>query len=305
MSDQPPTSPAPAAPAVPPVTVGPYLAAKLHALDVRLGETAPRVLSSSQDGEAVHDLRVALRRTRSVLEIGRPIFGRFRTDEVRSALRDLQQATGALRDEEVLLELVSSLGLNRPDVESWIAIRRRRERRLRRLLARSIEAGDLVRARRLLDALLAFRVDPARDRRLSKFARRAVALAQRRVVRRRTTRIDDAAALHQLRIACKRLRYVVETFAGNLPADLAALAQPATRLQSRLGSIHDIDVAAGCVRRARGLTLDARRELLAALERAREERLAAYGRDAGLAKVTPPPRLHAVGVVSLRNTSTR
>jgi CHAD domain-containing protein len=288
-----------------PVTVGPFLAQKLRALDDRLGEIMPRMLAPRHDEEAVHDLRVALRRTRTVLEAGRPVLGRFHCEEVRTGLRDVQRATGSLRDEEVLLELVQSLGGTDPTIEPWLEIRRRRERSLRRSLVRRIEIGELDRSRRLLDALLAFRVDPARDKRLAKFARRSVADAWRRVEHRRTARTDDARALHELRIAYKRLRYIVETFAEALPSDLTALAQPAARLQSRLGKVHDVDVAMVCVRRARSLSERAHQELGGALAMARAERVAAYARDAGLVADTQDAPAQASGTELLRKTSTR
>ena len=289
-------------------TVGPYLTAKLRAFDDRLRGLLPRILSSSDDDEVVHDLRVALRRTRTVLEIGRSVFGRFHSDEVRRALRDVQRATGALRDEEVLLDLMESLHVEAPVVAEWLEIRRRRERRLRRALVRLVEAGELDRGRRLLEALLAFRVDPSRDRRLAKFARRSATAARRRVDRRRIARVDDPLALHQLRIAYKRLRYVVETFAEALPGDLTALAQPAARMQNRLGSVHDVDVAVGCIGRARSLPLETRRELLAALGAVRAERLAHCVAEAGLAVAVAGPGVafaHASGAAGLRKTSMR
>ena len=290
-------------------SAGPYLAAKLRALDARLREVAPRVLSSSGGASAVHDLRVALRRTRTVLEVSRSIFGRFRSDEVRASLRDVQQATGTLRDEEVLLELVESLPVSNPGVQAWLKTRRGRERRLRRVLARSIEVGDLDRGRRLLDALLAFRVEPSRERRLAKFARRAAASARRRVERRRIARVDNPRALHRLRIAYKRLRYVVETFADVLPSDALVLAQAAARLQNRLGRIHDVDVALGCVRRARALSPEARAELLSELQRVRDECVAAYARETAPLAYTAHHRErhdpHELGAEALRKSSTR
>src|ERR1019366_9517993 len=121
-------------------TVGPFLADKLRALDARLRDVAPRVLASAEDGEAVHDLRVALRRTRTVLEVGRPVLGRFHADEVRRALRAVMQASGALRDDEVLLELIASVGVKRPDVHAWLDARRRRERRLRGALSKTLRS---------------------------------------------------------------------------------------------------------------------------------------------------------------------
>jgi CHAD domain-containing protein len=291
-----------------PPHAGSYVAARLRALDDRLREAAPRVLSSAQSQDAVHDLRVALRRTRTVLEVSRELFGRFQSDEVRCALREVQRATGALRDEEVLFETIESVKMVDPGVSAWLKSRRARERRFRRALARRIEAGELDRGRRLLDALLAFRVDPSRDKRLAKFARRAVGDARRRVERHRSPRTDDPLALHRLRIAYKRLRYVVETFAEVLPSDVTALAQGAARLQNRLGRVHDVDMAVGSVQRARALPHESRKELLSALERMRAERLASYSREqaplayAGGARAEDA---HAPGVEALRKISTR
>ncbi len=301
--------------------VGACLVGKLRELEARLEEVAPRVLAHETDDEAVHDLRVALRRMRTVLEIGRDVLGPFHADEVRRALRDVHRATGALRDEEVLLALLGSLGVEHPDVAAWLDGRWRRERRLRRDLVRLLQSGALGGGRQLLSALLAFRIKPSRDKRVHKYARRAVESARREVDRRRGARPDDPDALHRLRIAHKRLRYTVETFADVLPEDLAVLAQGAARMQSRLGDLHDVDVGIVCVRRARALTPESRTELLAALDRERAGRVAASGRLAGdvrdvrgaalIAAPAPrdePPRRgtdQPAGVASLRKISTR
>jgi CHAD domain-containing protein len=270
-------------------TAGPFLVEKLRALDARLEAVTPRVAASTDDAQAVHDLRVALRRMRTILEVGRAVLGRFQANEVRRALRDLQRASGELRDEEVLLELFTSLGVDSPGVSEWLEVRRARERRQRRNLQRSLQSGQLERGRRLLQALLLFPVKPSRDKRLSKVARRAVDRARRDVQRQRVARTDDPDALHQLRIAYKRLRYVVETFAEGLPSELADLAQPAARFQGRLGDLHDVDVAIAAVRRARALPERSRGDLLAALARVRVERLSTYAREIGLVNIAPAP----------------
>jgi CHAD domain-containing protein len=286
-------------------TAGSYVVAKLRSLDTRFAEVAPRILSQAGDEDAVHDLRVALRRTRTLLEAARGVLGRFQADEVRRALRDLQQATGALRDEEVLLQLVGSLGVTHPDVPAWRESRLRRERRLRGRLSRAVRSGEVDRGRALLAALLAFRIKPSRDRRLVKFARRAVEDARREVERRRAVRADDVEGLHRLRIAYKRLRYTVEAFADVLPSDLSPLGQPAARFQSRLGELHDVDMAVACVRRARLLSEAARLELLAALTLEREGRLAAYAKEIGFVSIAPTAPVQEVGGNSLRKISTR
>jgi CHAD domain-containing protein len=288
-------------------TVGPYVVARLRGLDGRLDAIGPRVTSlNDDDGDAVHDLRVALRRTRTVLEVARRVLGRYPADEVRRAFRDLQRATGALRDEEVLREIVGSLGSSRADVRGWLEARARRERRLRGALARAIRGGSLQQGRMLLEALLAFRIKPSRNRRLAKFARRSVEAAQRGLEQHRSARLDDPQALHRLRIAYKRLRYTLEIFAEALPGHMAAVAQAAARFQARLGDLHDVDMAMGCVRRARTLSADAKLELLTRLEELRRERALAYAKESGIpADDLRATHAHPAGGDSLRKISTR
>jgi CHAD domain-containing protein len=72
------------------------------------------------------------------------------------------------------------------------------------------------------------------------------------------------AAQHEMRIAAKRLRYVLEIFGGCFPAQAPAAQKTAKRLQGALGDLHDCDVM---LARAGGI------ESLAALLRERRERL--------------------------------
>jgi CHAD domain-containing protein len=262
---------------------------RLRALDARVEEAAVRVVAAT-DSEAVHDLRVAIRRLRTVLELSGDVFGRFRTREVRRALRDVHRATGALRDEEVLVALIRSLGLADPGVSSWLDVRARRERRLRAALRRAMRSGSLQTERDLLRALLAFRVNPARDRRLDKFARRAFATAKRDADRLRDPPVDSPGELHLLRIACKRLRYVAETFAPALAPEQSEVGANAARLQGRLGDLHDIDVAFESIGRARSLRGPSRAALVKALRARRDERVAAYLRALAAHPVPLPDR---------------
>jgi CHAD domain-containing protein len=271
--------------------VGPFLREKLVALDERVSDGAARLVSSPSDDDAVHDLRVALRRLRTVLEVGRPVFGAYFVDEVRRSFRDVHRATGALRDEEVLLKVAKGLPVGHADVAMWLQVRIRREQRLRRGLVRHVTAGEVETGRRILSALLTFRVKPSRDVPLTKFGRRAVEDSLRGVQRRRDARPDDPEALHQLRIAYKRLRYTVETFADVLPPELGVLAQPAAIFQSRLGDIHDVDTVTLCVRRARTFSTVGRQEVLAALADSRRRLMRSYAEDLAATAVAPtvPP----------------
>jgi len=276
-------------------------------MQARLEAAKPRVLAEG-DKDAVHDLRVALRRTRTILDVGRSVFGRFHADEVRRALGKVQRATGVLRDEEVFLDLIASLtlGPERCDVEKWIEVRKRRERDLRGELRRGLRAGNLDRGLRLLDAMLMFPVKPSRDRRLTKFARRAVEDEKREVERRRAAPSNDAEELHELRMSYKRLRYTVETFAEAPGGDLAVpFAQSAARFQGLLGHIHDADVAEAAVRRARGLSSEARAAVLHRLSELRAGRLRAYDKARATVRDRTMAGVYASGTDSLRKTSTR
>jgi CHAD domain-containing protein len=261
---------------------GAFVVRKARELDKALALAEPRVLAKG-DPEAVHDLRVALRRLRTLLKLARRIFGTFHTDAVRQAFRDLQASTGDLRDEEALHETLDVLALDHAPVAAWRGRRNARDARLRRGLIARLRRGELTAARGLLDALLTLPVRPRRDAPLTKFARDVVQKARRGVEARRDTPPDDVVGLHDLRIAYKKLRYAVEIFAEALPADLAAMAEPAARFQKRLGEIHDIDVAKVAIARARGLTSDARGHVISALDVARAKKLSKY-----VAEMKPP-----------------
>jgi adenylate cyclase len=293
--DDPGAPPPPLDPPAPaPPRIGPFLTDGLRAIRARLEEVKPRLQVA--DDEAVHDLRVGIRRARTILTVGAPVFGRHCAGQVRRALREVHRATGALRDEEVLLELLGSidLGAHASALQGWLDVRRRRERALRTQVRRAIASGTLDRGLRLIDALLAFDVKPSRDKRLSKFARRSLDEARRQVDRLLAAATEDPSALHALRIGYKHQRYTAELFAEAPGYDAnggaAAVARTASRFQSLIGRIHDVEVAEAAVLRARGLPDGARAALLGELAKLRDRRAQAYDKACGLTEARPGPR---------------
>jgi CHAD domain-containing protein len=256
---------------------GPYVLKKLRELDAALAAAIPRVVESADD-EAIHDLRVAIRRLRTMLKMARPLFGRWHADVVRKAFADVMKATGELRDEEVLEETLDGLSAH-PAFTLWLQGRAARERKLRRAVLARIERGELDRARLMLKALLVFPFDPARNMDLSRFARRTVERARRVVEKGRDVPPDDMLGLHELRISYKELRYSIELLAEALPLDSRAMLEPAVVFQKRLGEIHDVDVARDVLEKARALPPTARDEALAALAKVREKRIGKYLRE--------------------------
>lgn len=268
-----------------PPLAGAYVVGRLRELDAELVSAMPRVVTKARDrrhgehdDEAIHDLRVAIRRMRTLLKMSRGLFGRWHTDVVREAFAQVMRATGELRDEEVLEETLAGAA-DGEEYEAWLDHRKTRESKLRRAVITRIERGDLDRARLMLKALLVFPVEPDRNVELARFARRMVERARRKVESRRDVEVSDVTAMHDLRIAYKELRYSIELLADALPIDARAQLEPATVFQKRLGELHDVDVAAAVVHNAKGLTASARAQALASLAVMRDKRVGKYLRE--------------------------
>ncbi len=285
----PPPDPAhvpPLPPQVPQVSA--YLARLLGELAQELEASAARVISGEKDDEAVHDVRVAMRRIRTLLRLARPIYGRFHADAVRRAFTEVMRASGELRDEEVLDETLDDLPVVDTSFEIWRRSRAARERRLRKAMVERVKSGELTRAHAMLVALVVLPVYPERDVPLAKFAKKVLARTQSGVDERREASVDDSEALHDLRIAYKELRYTAELFAPALPADLAATAAPAAKFQKRLGEVHDLDVALAVVAHARVLPVFARTAALEALTMQRKKKIEKYQAEMAPAEVPAP-----------------
>ncbi len=262
-----------------------HVTQKLRALDEEIAVRAKAVIEGI-DAEAVHDFRVSLRQLRTLLKLARPLYGRFLADAVRASFAALQHATGELRDEEALEETVLAMGIKHHALTAWQTRRASKARALRRAVVDRVSSNDLAHARELLHALLILPTHPKRERPLGVFAAQKVEEALADAERRATKQTSDSIQLHELRIACKRLRYTVEFFEDDLPESLRALRKPATKLQKVLGDVHDLDVALVVMQRQYALPAPLRSRVLRALTSRRAQRLADF-EDLR----TPPDRL--------------
>jgi CHAD domain-containing protein len=257
------------------VTTARFLALRLRRLDLELPKESRRVLTNA-DEEAVHDLRVTIRRLRIILKLSRPVFGRFHADAVRAAFAAAQSATGNLRDEEALEETFAELNIQNALFIKWLKNRQLRRRTLHRAVRTTLQRGDFRNARKLLGAILILPARPNKTADLAKFARKCVESARNLVDEHRDAEPTDVEGLHELRIAYKGLRYTVETFADVLPADLKALREPAVKMQKLLGDIHDVDVALAITARARGLDIASRDHVQSALNARRAVKISEF-----------------------------
>lgn len=266
---------------------GELFARVLGALAAEVREGARRVVQSGAPGagddpEAVHDFRVALRRLRTLLRFARPIHGERRMRSIGDALGRIADATGALRDAEVLRETLGGLhvaGATRAAADAFVEARARDERGARASVVELLrggpggrEAGPLEPALAALDARLAR--GPSRKHAANPPTARGVALASMRealddVDAHADHDVGDVEGMHALRIRFKRLRYASELFGPLLGEPAAAASKAATKMQKRLGDLHDLDEAITVVGAARTIHRAPRRELVAALRLSR------------------------------------
>jgi CHAD domain-containing protein len=210
------------------------------------------------DTEFLHDLRVAVRRTRSVQRELRSVFPQAELAHFRTEFRWLQQITGPTRDLDVYLLDFDSFAGSLPagkqsDLEVLRVLLTERRRRARQQMARALRSW---RAQVLLTDWKQFvltlpgRADddrPDAARPIVELAQRRIAVVYRQMVRMGTA-IDDQsppASLHDLRKRGKELRYLLEFFAPLFPA---ASVQPMIKtlkaLQDTLGRFQDHEIQA-------------------------------------------------------------
>ena len=120
---------------------GIYVTKKLRECDLAIAAAAPRVQSGANDEEAIHDLRVGIRRLRTLLKMSRRLYGTWHADVVRRAYADVMRASGELRDEEVLEETLNGIS-NHSSFKTFLTARKSRERRLRKAIITRLEAGE-------------------------------------------------------------------------------------------------------------------------------------------------------------------
>lgn len=264
----------------------------LRQLIASVRETRQRVLSSTAtnstgpaDEEAVHDFRVALRRCRTTLRSAEFIWSAKRISRIDRELRYFGRTTGTLRDDEVLRSTLASMPAFESaadEVRTWLASQARTGRTQRRTVFRIVRQGPSLRESvsegnkpiRELDVVLdkLERLLDTKPRTLwsaHELAVRAIERALRDVRHAACAIVDDESAMHTLRIREKRLRYTAELFANELGKDGARLVSHATRMQRRLGDLHDLDEAITTITRTRDLTMTTQSSLLTDLRAAR------------------------------------
>jgi CHAD domain-containing protein len=211
------------------------------------------------DTEFLHDLRVAVRRTRALQRELKGVFPPEQLAGFREGFRWLQGITGPTRDLDVyVLEfgrfreaLPEPAASDLDPLEQLLADERKRaQRRMARALRSEKATRLLTDWAAFVDQLVEFPEGerPDAGTPIGELAGQRIRTVYRRMVKRGRA-IEDtgpAEALHDLRKQGKELRYLLEFFAVLYPADVVRpMVKTLKALQDTLGRFQDAEVQAG------------------------------------------------------------
>lgn len=207
------------------------------------------------DPEFLHDFRVAVRRTRSVLSLFKGVLPAEARTHFKGEFKWLGRITGPVRDLDVYLQKIPGYRADLPKsmrqdldpLDKYLHEHHRGERR--RLVSRM----KSNRYQELLESWGEFLAREGNDdaacpdaaRPIADVASERIWKVYRRVYKHGRNIMPDtpAEALHELRIDCKMLRYLLEFFRSLYPAkEMTKLVNALRQLQDNLGDFNDLQV---------------------------------------------------------------
>jgi CHAD domain-containing protein len=228
-------------------------------LDV-IGENMEGTISG-EDSEHLHQLRIAVRRTRTVQRQLAAVFPPAELPGFRAEFRWLQQATGPARDLDVYVEDLDELRAMLPEdmrgdldplvpvlAHSRLAARADMTRALR-----SVRATQLFQDwEQLLETMVerSPRDRPAANRPIGKVAGKRIRKVYKRIVAmgRAIERDSPAEDYHELRKKGKELRYMLELFGVFDEEAVTPFVKSLKSLQELLGRHQDREVQIAMLR---------------------------------------------------------
>ena len=227
---------------------------------------------ASPDEDSIHDLRVALRRCRSLASVFEEVDPHRAWRDLRKTSRKLFRSLGIIRDSQVqeawLLKLSSSDDPLRGQILYALKANRDRQERDARKSAAKFDVGYWTKLARALRSRL--KLIPADGPAANCLALER--LEEAAELHRLALRTEKPKAWHALRIGIKHFRYTVENL---LPKQHALWSSDLKRVQDLLGDVHDLDVLLATITSAaaESPTLDEWKEIIS---RERAERIETY-----------------------------
>jgi CHAD domain-containing protein len=193
--------------------------------------------------EAVHDLRVATRRLLALIDLLRDIAPNPRLQKLRQTLKKQFDSLNDLRDTQVMLvETLESLD-ELLELEPFQKYLNKRERRLLRSTAKAIKSFKYSEIRKQMDTVRKKVLKQKQDTISNDLLLHATDNKFGAVIRR-YQRIDPAnpATIHQMRIAFKKFRYMVEIIHPWVPGFPEGNLKFMHDYQDIMGDIQDMEV---------------------------------------------------------------
>lgn len=211
------------------------------------------------DIEGVHDMRVASRRVRSAARDFAPYFRRRHLRPWRTEVKVVADALGQVRDQDVALAALEKLAQEAPPevtqgIAGFINLHRQQLEKARAKLVPVISEEALADLRASASAALERAAQVRQSGGRGEAARQWPSFqhAGRDIILQRWHELEALSdslyhphatkALHDMRIAAKRVRYAVELFAQCCGESITAFAKEISEMQSSLGEMHDCDL---------------------------------------------------------------
>jgi triphosphatase len=203
------------------------------------------------DGEAIHQMRVGLRRMRAAISVFSTILPVSGTAKIKTELKWLTGELAPAREIDVFVkERIEPLSRASEPQRGIRAIEKRCSVRHRQAFVRARDALETPRYRRLRTEVLEWLelcrsgADAASETPIEKFAGEAMHRRIRKA-RRQGRHLADLSAVerHKLRIKIKTIRYAVDFFRSLYPAQAQAglerLSGQLKKIQDALGALND------------------------------------------------------------------
>jgi len=238
----------------------------LHHVNAQIART-----TESQGVDEVHDLRVAIRRFRRILDVLRPCFPPGEAKQIERALKKIISRAGDVRDIDIALKLTGKI--EPADESPSVLVQKLQEDRTNAAAAlhKVLSREGPQKAPKSPSSPTAFSAIP-----MDRLARRilpAMAAEHLRCVHKAARTSPSDKKIHEVRIEARNFRYTLECFAPIYGAELAIILEQLEDVQDRLGAMHDCAIAREMIREiVSGIKSPAKKQTLDALKKRRKKK---------------------------------